>query len=356
VTTLRRASAWIYAVAGIAVAMLLGAILLTVTGYAAGPAFSRLFQDAFGSSDSLAQTAVQAVPILLSGVGIAFAARMGLWNIGAEGQFYMGALAAVGIFQYFPDLPSGLMLSCMAIAGAAAGALWILAPALLRAKLGVSEILTTLMLNYVAVPISNYFLYGPWKSPTAFNFPVTRVLTGNARLPQIPGFPVHIGFPIALAGAAILYFVFSRTSWGFQVRVIGDNRRAAEYLGYPIARLTVQVLCLSGALAGFAGMLHVAGVTHQMLPNLSPGYGYTGIIVASLALLDILATTVVSFLLAGLIVGSQSVQNTGVPGGLSFFLQGLVLLMALAAVALASRRQARRRRIVRGQKEGLAPA
>ena len=268
----------------------------------------------------------------------------------------MGALAAVGIFQYLPDLPPVLMLSLMAIAGTAAGALWILAPAVLRAKLGVSEILTTLMLNYVAVPISNYLLYGPWKSPEAFNFPVTRLLTGNARLPQLPGFPVHIGFPIALAVAAILSLVLSRTSWGFQVRVIGDNRRAAAYLGYPIPRLTVQVLCLSGALAGFAGMLHVAGVTHQMLPNLSPGYGYTGIIVASLALLDILATTVVSFLLAGLIVGSQSVQNTGVPGGLSFVLQGLVLLMALAAVALASRRQARQLRRGRDQEEGVAPA
>ena len=118
----------------------------------------------------------------------------------------------------------------------------------------------------------------------------------------------------------------------------------------------MQVLCLSGALAGFAGMLHVAGVTHQMLPNLSPGYGYTGIIVASLALLDVLATAIVSFLLAGLIVGSQSVQNTGVPWGLSLFLQGLVLLLALAAVALASRRQARQRRKARDQKEIVAPA
>ena len=352
----RRASAWIYAAAGIGAANALGAILLAVTGYASGPAFSRMLLDAFGSGDALAQTAIQSVPILLSGVGIAFAARMGLWNIGAEGQFYMGALAAVGMFQYVPHLPAVFMLSFMAIGGAAAGALWILGPAVLRAKLGVSEILTSLMLNYVAVPISNYFLYGPWKSPTAFNFPVTRLLTSNARLPQLPGFPVHIGFPIAVAAAAVLYFVLTRTSWGFQVRVIGDNRRAAEYLGYPTARLTVQVLCVSGGLAGFAGMLHVAGVTHQMLPNLSPGYGYTGIIVASLALLDILATTIVAFLLAGLIVGSQSVQNTGVPAGLSFFLQGLVLLMALAAIALASRRQARQSRRARDGKESVAPA
>jgi len=356
VNTPRRASVWAYAGAGVAVANALGAILLVLTGYPAGAAFKRMFLDAFGSSYSLAQTAIQSVPILLSGVGIAFAARMGLWNIGAEGQFYMGALAAVGVFQYLPQLPPALMLPCMAFAGAAAGALWMLGPAVLRAKLGVSEILTTLMLNYVAVPISNYFLYGPWKSPTAFNFPVTRLLSGNARLPQLPGFPVHIGFPIAIAGAAILYLALARTSWGFQVRVIGDNRRAAEYLGFPIARLTVQVLCLSGALAGLAGMLHVAGVTHQMLPNLSPGYGYTGIIVASLALLDILATTVVSFLLAGLIVGSQSVQNTGVPAGLSFFLQGLVMLTALAAVALASRHQARQLRKAWDQKEGVAPA
>ena len=192
-------------------------VLLWSTGFDPVSSLIRLLTTTFGSRYSLAQTAVQSVPILLCAIGIAFAARLGLWNIGAEGQFYMGALAAVAVFQYFPELPAYVMLPTMAAAGIAGGALWILAPALLRAYGGVSEILTTLMLNYVAVPLMNYFMYGPWKSPTSFNFPVTNRFTDNAFLPVLPGFPVHIGFLIALVVAAALDFTLWHTTFGFRV-------------------------------------------------------------------------------------------------------------------------------------------
>jgi general nucleoside transport system permease protein len=265
---------------------------------------------------------------------------LGLWNIGAEGQFYMGALATVAVFQFFPDLPVYLMLPTMAVAGVAAGALWILVPALLRAYGGISEILTTLMLNYVAVPLMNYFLYGPWKSPTAFNFPVTNRFTENGFLPLLPGFPVHVGFLLALVIAVMMDFALWHTTFGFRVRVAGNNRAAATYAGYPLRAMDITVFCLSGALAGLAGMIQVTGVTHQLLPNISPGYGYIGIIVASLALTSIRGCVAVSVLLAVILVGSKGMETTGVPGGIANFLSGLLLLFGLIGVAISSRGKA----------------
>jgi simple sugar transport system permease protein len=324
-------------IASIAAAFTVALLLLWFTGFDPIDSLVRLVTTPFGSRYSLAQTAQQAVPILLCAIGIAFAARLGLWNIGAEGQFYMGALATVAVFQYFPALPGYVMLPTMGVAGIAAGALWILVPALLRAYGGVSEILTTLMLNYVAVPLMNYFLYGPWKSPAAFNFPVTNRFTENGFLPVLPGFPVHVGFLFALLIAAAMDFVLWHTAFGFRVRAAGNNRVAAEYAGYPIRSMDLIVFCISGALAGFAGMVQVTGVTHQLLPNISPGYGYLAIIVASLALTSIKGCVAVSILLAVILVGSRGVETTGVPGGIANFLSGLLLLFALIGVAIASR-------------------
>ncbi len=324
----------------IGAAFAIALVLLWTTGFNPSESLVRLVTTTFGSRYSLAQTAQQTVPILLCAIGIAFAARMGLWNIGGEGQLYMGALATVAIFQYFPELPIYLMLPAMAFCGIAAGALWILLPALLRAFGNVSEILTTLMMNYVAVPLMNYFLYGPWKSPTAFNFPVTNRFAENAFLPVLPGFPVHIGFVFAIAIAAAVDFTLWHTAFGFRVRAAGNNRAAAVYAGFPVQWMAVGVLCLSGSLAGLAGMIQVTGVTHQLLPNISPGYGYLGIIVASLALTSIRGCIAVSLLLAVILVGSKGMETTGVPSGIANFLSGLLLLLALVGVAVSSRGRA----------------
>jgi ABC-type uncharacterized transport system permease subunit len=324
-------------VIAIAAAFSIALLLLWITGYDPAASLLRLVMTTFGSRYSLAQTAQQSVPILLCAVGIAFAARLGLWNIGAEGQFYMGALATVAVFKYFPTLPSYLILPAMAVAGLVAGALWMLVPALLRAYGGVSEILTTLMMNYVAVPLMNFFLYGPWKSPTAFNFPVTNRFTADALLPILPGFPVHIGFVFAIAVAAIMDFMLWHTSFGFRVKATGNNPTAAVYAGYPVQSIYVIVLCLSGALSGFAGMIQVTGVTHQLMPNISPGYGYLAIIVASLALISIRGCVAVSLLLAVILVGSKGMETTGVPSGIANFLSGLLMLFALVGIAISSR-------------------
>lgn len=340
----------------VAAAFLVAAVLLSASGHDPARSLARMFLSAFGSRYALAQTMQQMVPILLCAIGIAYAARLGLWNIGAEGQLYMGALATVGVYQYFPDLPAFIMIPAMALAGICAGALWILVPALLRAYGGVSEILTTLMLNYVAVPITNYFLYGPWKSPTAFNFPVTNRFGDNAVLPYLPGFPVHAGLLVALLLAVLLDQVLWRSAPGFRVRAAGDNRNAAIYAGYPIRRMEVMVFCLAGALAGLAGMIQVTGVTHQLLPNISPNFGYLGIIVAALALISIRGCVVVSFFLAAILVGSKGMETIGVPSGIANFLAGLLLLFALIGVAISFRgdvlAKGRRRAAMLGKEGG----
>jgi simple sugar transport system permease protein len=323
------------------------ALLLAIAGFDVQNSLLRLLSTSFGSRYLLAQTAQQAVPILLCAIGIAFAARLGLWNIGAEGQFYMGALASVGLFQYFPDLPRGLMLPLMLVLSMTAGALWMLGPALLRAYMGVSEILTTLMMNYVSFPLVNYLLYGPWKSPEGFNFPVTNRFTENAILPVLPGFPAHVGFLFALVVAAVVHFVLWQTTIGFRVRATGNNREAANYAGYYTRAIDVTVLCFSGALAGVAGMIQVTGVTHQLLPNISPGFGYLGIMVASLALTSIMGCVPIALLLAIILVGSKGIEATGVPGGIANFISGLLLLLSLVGVAVASSGQALRWRRIR---------
>jgi simple sugar transport system permease protein len=323
------------------------ALLLAITGFDVQNSLLRLLSTSFSSRYLLAQTAEQAVPILLCAIGIAFAARLGRWNIGAEGQFYMGALASVGLFQYFPDLPRGVMLPLMFILSMVAGALWMLGPALLRAYMGVSEILTTLMMNYVSFPLMNYLLYGPWKSPEGFNFPVTNRFTENAILPVLPGFLAHVGFLLALVVATLVHFVLWQTTIGFRVRATGNNREAANYAGYDTRVIDVTVLCFSGALAGVAGMIQVTGVTHQLLPNISPGFGYLGIMVASLALTSIVGCVPIALLLAIILVGSKGIEATGVPGGIANFISGLLLLLSLVGVAVASSGQALRWRGIR---------
>jgi general nucleoside transport system permease protein len=334
---------WIAIRNGIAIMMMAAAgtvgaagLLLAIAGFDVQTSLVRLLSTSFSSRYLLAQTAEQAVPILLCAIGIAFAARLGRWNIGAEGQFYVGAVASVGLFQYFPDLPRELMLSLMFFFSMTAGALWILGPALLRAYLGVSEILTTLMMNYVSFPLLNYLLYGPWRSPSGFNFPVTNRFSENAVLPVLPGFPVHVGFVFALFLAVLVHFVLWQTTIGFRVRATGNNREAANYVGYRTRAIDISVLCISGALAGLAGMIQVTGVTHQLLPNISPGFGYLGIMVASLALISIAGCVPIALLLAVILVGSKGMEATGVPGGIANFISGLLLLLSLIGVALAS--------------------
>lgn len=293
-----------------------------------------MFAIAFGSAFGWSDTTVKATPLLLAGLGVALAFRMRLWNIGAEGQLFFGAFMATGVALFWlpPETPTLIMLTAMALAGFAGGALWALIPGLLRAKLNVNEIITTLMLNYVAIFWNNYFVYGPW-SERGFGltpqYPRTawlpRLTDFGAEIPMFRGLTAHAGILIGIAAAIVLWIVLRRTRWGFEVSVTGDNPRAARYAGINVTRNIILAMLISGGLAGLAGMSEVSGVVHRLQERFSPGYGFTAIIVAWLAKLNPLAIIPVAYIFAALLVGGDAIQ----PAGIAQLLQGVILFVVV---------------------------
>ena len=267
-------------------AFVVGAIFLTLTDRDPLEVYTAMFKGALGSQYGLAETVVKAIPLMLCALGISAAFRMQLWNIGAEGQFYMGAFAASYLPLTYPQLPMWLMLPGMALLGCIGGGLWGLVPAVLRARWKVNEIITTLMLNYVAILWVDLLVYGPWKDPKGFNFPLTAKFTAAAALPNFGDSRIHVGLIIAVVLAAVFWVVFEKSRWGFEIKVIGASEQAARYAGMNIRRNIYWVMLLSGAVCGLAGMAEVSGIVGRLQPNLSPGYGYTAIIVAWLSKLN----------------------------------------------------------------------
>ena len=336
-TTTPRLALVMVPVVSITGALTVGALVLAVAGRNPLTVYAAMFAGAFGSEYGLAETLVKAIPLLLTALGVGIAFRMQLWNIGAEGQLHVGAIAATGTALFLmPSAPAIVLVPAMMLAGLAGGALWALVPGALRAYLRVNEIITSLMLNYVAILFMEYLVYGPWKNPQGFGFPGTAFLPDAAWLPRLGTTRVHLGLVFGLVAAGLLFIVLQRTVWGYEIRVIGENERAARYAGMNIARNILLVMALSGALAGLAGMSEVAGISHQLQRNLSPGYGYTAIIVAWLARLNPWATVLVSFLFAGLLVGGDQLQiSMGLPAAIAPMLQGTILFFLLGGEVLA---------------------
>jgi simple sugar transport system permease protein len=218
----------------------------------------------------------------------------------------------------------------MMLAGFLAGALWGLIPGILKASLNVSEIITSLLLNYVAILWVDYFVYGPWKDPKGYGFPFTPFFGEGAWLPTFFGTRVHLGIIFALVAAVIIYFLLKSTRLGYEIRVIGENPQAARYAGMNIFRTIIVVFLVSGGLAGLAGMAEVSGVIHRLQHAISPGYGYTAIIIAWLSRLNPLVTLLVSILFGGLLVGGFSVRSIGLSESLVYVIQGIILFLLLA--------------------------
>lgn len=323
----------------IGLALLVGAVLLRWTGANPWSLYRRMALAAFGSAYGWSDTTVKATPLILAGLGVSVAFRARLWNIGAEGQLYLGAFMAAGVALGWlpPATPMALMLTAMAVAGFLGGALWGLIPGLLKARLNVNEIITTLMLNYVAVLWNNYFVYGPW-SERGFGmspqFPksawLPRLADFARELPAFRGLTTHLGILLGVVLAVVLWIVWRRTKWGFEINVIGDNPRAAHYAGINLPRNIALVLAISGGLAGLAGMCEVAGVVHRLQERFSPGYGFTAIIIAWLAKLNPLAIVLVAYLFGGLLVGADEIQ----PAGIAQLLQGVILFMVVGGELL----------------------
>lgn len=337
------APAWLssaISVGAIVAALLVGAVVLKLVGGDPVAAYIHIAQASFGSLGVFSDTLVKATPIIFTGLAAVVAFRMRLWNIGAEGQFFMGALGAstVVLAGIVPETaPRLVMVPAMLLFGVLYGALWALLPALLKARLHVNEIITTLMMNYIAISLVDYFIFGVWSEggfQMSRTFPKTawlpRLTDYGATYPILRGLTTHFGLVVALAAAVVIWYLINRSLWGYEIRLIGDNPRAARYAGLNIARNTVLVLLVSGALAGLGGMSEISGVVHRLQGAISPGYGFTGIIVAWLAKLNPLAIVPVAILFGALILAGREIQPSGVPR----LIQGVILFALIASEVL----------------------
>jgi len=330
---------WSHTVLSVIGALLCGAGLLDAAGVDPWAAYGHMARAGLLGSYALSDTTVKATPILLCALGASVAFRMRLWNIGGEGQLLLGAWAASAVaLKLLPtSAPWWLMLPCMMVAGAGAGALWSAGAGALRAYLRVSEIITTLMLNYVAALWVAYFVFGPWSDrgfPLTPSFPASANLPRLAdmadRWPSLSGLTVHAGVLVAVGAAPLLGWLLTRTRWGFELRVLGANPSVGRLAGMSVTRHAVVAMALSGALCGLAGMCEVSGVVHRLQDRFSPGYGFTGIVVAWLGKLEPWRVVVVSFLFGALLVGGKEIQ----PGGVPQMLQGLVLFVIVGSEVL----------------------
>ena len=313
------------------ISLILTAILLAI--FKANPfvTFAAMFKGAFGSGPNFTETLVKAIPLMLTGLGVLIAFRLKFWNIGAEGQLTLGGIAATWVALFgSPYLAPWMVLPVAILMGMLAGAFWAGIPALLKVRLKVDEVLTTLMLNYVAILLAEHLYYGPWRDPQGFGFPGTPPFPDSAWLPRIAG-RAHLGLIFACVLAFGIWFILNRTRWGFELQVIGNNPAAAQTQGIKIALNIMIALLLAGALAGLAGACEVTAISRRLQQGLSIGYGYTAIIVAWLAQLNPLAAVFVAILIAALLVGGDQVQMMmGLPAAMGLVVQGMLLFPLLA--------------------------
>lgn len=318
-------------------ALLMGAILLKMVGGNPWLAYKHIAKSSFGDIGVFSDTMVKAIPLMLVGLASVVAFKMKLWNIGAEGQFFLGAFGA-SLVVLLPIVPEGspqwLYIPVMMIFGIALGALWGFVPAYLKVKYNVNEVISTLMMNYIAIKWNDFFIFAVWSDggfqyskvfPKASWLP--RLTDFSAQVPLFRGLTTHIGLVFALIAVVIVWFILYRSKWGYEIRLIGDNPKAANYAGIKINRNIIYVMMLSGGLAGLAGMSEISGVVHRLQGAISPGYGYTGIIVAWLAKLNPYLVIIVSILFGALILAGREIQPSGVPK----LIQGIILVSLIAS-------------------------
>jgi simple sugar transport system permease protein len=333
-------------------ALIIGAILLLFLGANPISAYGALLEGAFGSTNALAETIVKATPLLLVGVGICIAARGGVNNIGGEGQLVVGALSATIIGLTFPDASGWLIIPLAMIAGFVGGAIWGGIPGYLKARFNVNEILSTIMMNQIAVHGMNFLLNGPLIDPIqlqrASRIPQTARLSRAFDLPRLVPTRLHLGAALAVLAAVVVYILLWRTTLGYRIRAVGLNPEASRYAGINVPQHVVLSLLLSGALAGLAGAVQVYGLHHRMFTDGSTtGFtgnaGFNGIVTALFGQLHPLGTIPASFLFGGLLVGANKLQRTAqVPGALITTLNGLVVIFVVSS-EIWQRRRAKRR-------------
>lgn len=335
---------WLTPVFAVALTMLAGLALFALLGKDPVEAVRLIFIQPFFDPYSRTELLVKGTPLALIAIGLSFGFRAGVWNIGAEGQFIIGALAAGMVALAFYETEGVWLLPLMALAGAAGGAAWALIPAILRIRFNANEILTSLMLVYVAELLLSALVSGPLRDPDGFNFPESRMFHDSATLPLlITGSRAHVGALIALGVAALGYILLQRHVFGFQIKLFGQAPRAARFAGFREARLVAACLGLSGALAGLAGMFDAAGPVGQLVPGLPSGYGFTAIIVAFLGRLHPIGVVLASGVMALTYIGGESAQIAmNLPAAAISVFQGMLLFFLLGVDILVNFRIRRR--------------
>jgi ABC-type uncharacterized transport system permease subunit len=318
--------------------LILGAIVLRLAGEP-NPirAYMRIAGALFGSWGGISDVLVQATPLILVGLSCSVAFSMKLWNIGAEGQFFIGAFAASAIVLtpvLPPETPGWIMIPVMMLAGFVGGALWGFVPGFLKARLNVNEVITTLMMNYIAIEWNNFFIFGVWSEggfQMSPRFPrsawLPRLADYARDIPEFAGLTLHLGLLFGPIAAVIVWFILYRSKWGYEIRLTGDNPNAARYSGINIARNTILVLMLSGGLAGLAGMAQIGGVVRRLQGAISPGYGFTGIIIAWLSRLNPIIVIVVSVFFGALLLAGREMGRSDI----SMLIQGIILFALIGS-------------------------
>ncbi len=316
--------------AAICIGLLLVAIFLVAVGRNPVETYIGIFTSAFGGSFAITETFVAATPIMLTALAVAIAGWVGLLNVGAEGQLYLGAIGATMIAITIPNAPSWQMIPAMFVVACLFGAVWSGVPAILRAKFGVNETIVTLLLNYVALLLVEFLIHGPWQDPSSSSWPQTMAFSDAAQLPHLFASRVHPGLFIGIVMAVFFAFLIPMTKPGFIIRVIGGNPKAAAYAHLPVVKYIIISMLVSGAIAAIAGFGQVSAIEGRLRSGISPGYGYTGFLVCWLARHNPLAIIIVSIFVGGLLSGADSLQlSTKLPFATVNIMQGTIFLTLL---------------------------
>lgn len=313
----------------ILLALLACAVMMWAMGYNPIAAYKKLFIGSFGTKYGISESILQAIPLMLCALGISISYKMSINNIGAEGQYTMGAFAATGIALFARDLPKETVLPMMFILGFIAGMIWAVIAVIPKAFWDVSEIIITLMFNYIAMLWVDHWVYGAWRDVKGSNLPFTETFPEYARLTTYFNTRVNSGLIVAIIAAILIYFFFSRTNLGYQIRVIGSCPKAAHYAGMNVKKNILFVMALSGGLAGLAGVTQVAGPVGLLTPKIAQGAGYTAIIIAYLSKFNPFVVLISSILFGGLLQGGYSIQLLNIPSQIVTMIQGAILLFVL---------------------------
>ena len=329
-------SVWLVAAAliiAVVAAMAVCSGLLVWGGASPVQGWLLMFKGAAGSKFALTETLTRATPLIFTGLAAAVAFRAKLWNIGGEGQFYIGAVMAV-LLGTGSQWPSWIMIPYLFAAGALAGGLFLLVPTLLKTLMNVDEVVTTLLLNFVVLLFVNWLVFGPWKDPMSMGWPQSAPVVDTAVLPVLVSRTrLHLGFILALGAAVLVWLFMEKTVWGFEIRAVGANPKASRFAGMPVNAAVVRTALISGGLAAMAGVSELCGVKGYLTTDLSPGFGYTGIVVAMLAALHPIGVVAAALFVAMIYIGADSMSRAiNISNYIADVTTAVSLLFVLAAL------------------------